>query len=433
MMKARICSEIRSWRRLSMVARLIVVVTLGVGSVATNASLVAHWKFDESSGPTAHDSAGPYTGTLSTGGSAFVSGGISGNAISLDKAANGFVSMGDVLGLTSGDFSIVSWVKTAPGDTSETSYVVGKQASGYDNGYLLALSRSGVYGLPGKAFFYGSASPGQEVVSTTSVNDGSWHQIIGVYHAGGNALIYVDGTPAEASKLSRPIVANTVAFMIGGGSVGSSAPGGLFTGLIDDVQIYNYALSDSEIDFLFQHPGQVVLDCSQQLAAAQTQLAAANATNAVLQSQLTEANTANASLIAQLAAASATNASLTAQLAAAAATIATQQAQLVAAGNANSALQTQLATCNSALATANQLVQNLQDQVQDLLVPLQALTQAWRTTFRDPQFEIRGATSVEQLQNLVLEILELPRGEQQKLFMGLGGHKGKGHGNGAGP
>src|SRR5213079_3191858 len=70
-------------------------------------------------------------------------------------------------------------------------------------------------------------------------------------------LIYVDGAPAEAGKLSQPIVANAVAFLIGGVNF-NGVPTGLFTGLIDDAQIYNYALASSEVGFLFQHPGQEI-------------------------------------------------------------------------------------------------------------------------------------------------------------------------------
>jgi len=50
------------------------------------------------------------------------------------------------------------------------------------------------------------------------------------------------------------------------------------------------------------------------------------------------------------------------------------------------------------------------------VLPLQLLTQTFRTAFNDPEFEIRGRTVIEQQQNLILEILNLPRGQQQELF-----------------
>src|SRR2546430_15227356 len=220
------------------------------------AKALAHWKFDETSGTTAHDSAGSYDGTLSSGGASFVPGGISSCALSLSKTNNGFVNMGDVLRMGSGDFSVVAWVKMNPGDAAP-SMVLGKAQAGFPNGYLVEINQNGGYAQPNKVYFYDSDYPGQEVTSTTSVNDGNWHQIVGVYVAGANKYIYVDGAPAEASNASRPLVVDDAKFVIGGVD-SDGTPGSAFTGLIDEVQIYNYALSPSEVDFLFQNPAQEI-------------------------------------------------------------------------------------------------------------------------------------------------------------------------------
>ncbi len=220
------------------------------------AKALAHWKFDETNGSVAHDSAGTFDGALSPAGASFVPGGISRNAIRLSKATNGFVNMGDVLRLDNGDFTVMAWIKLNAGDTAEGA-IVGKQITGFANGYILVANGAGGYSQPNKAWFYESDQPGQEVTSSTSINDGNWHQIVGVCEASGNKYIYVDGAPAEASKASRPMIANEGKLLIGGLDFGGT-PGSLFTGLIDEVQIYNYALSSSEIDFLFQNPSQEI-------------------------------------------------------------------------------------------------------------------------------------------------------------------------------
>jgi len=219
---------------------------------------LAHWTFDETGGSIAHDSAGSHDGLLSTNGASFVTNGIAGNAVSITKAGNGFVNMGNVLGLESGDFSVLAWVKMTEGDTNQST-ILSKQRAGYANGYVIAANLTSGYGQPSKAWFYDSDFHGQEVTSTSSVNDGEWHQIVGVYVAGANKYIYVDGAPAEASNASRPIVANPGKFVVGGVDF-DGTPGGTFSGLIDDVQIYNYALNPAEIDFLFGHPGQAVAE-----------------------------------------------------------------------------------------------------------------------------------------------------------------------------
>jgi hypothetical protein len=244
---------------LETLASLAVVLALAANSITTRAAVIAHWTFDESSGPTAHDSAGSFHGSLSPSGAAFVSGGISGNALLLSRASNGFVNMGDVLGLTSGDFSLAAWVKMSAGDTTAETVVLGKHAAFYDNGYLMGINSVGTGGQVNKAMFY-EESVFTAPVSTTSVNDGNWHQIVAVYQSGGNKFIYVDGAPAEGIEPSQAFLSTLAPFLIGGDAPGG-IPRGLFTGLIDDVQIYNQALSAGDVDYLFQHPGQVVAVC----------------------------------------------------------------------------------------------------------------------------------------------------------------------------
>jgi hypothetical protein len=239
---------------LTMLAALLALTT---ASVTSRAAAIAQWTFDELSGSVAHDSVGSFNGNLSAGGAAFVSGGIAGNALSLSRGANGFVTMGNVLGLTSGDFSIVAWVKMNAGDTTAETVVLGKHAAFTDNGYLIGINSVGTGGQVNKAMFYeGSAIVGAPV-STTSVNDGNWHQIVAVYQAGGNKSMYVDGAPAEDIKTSQGFLPTAAPFLIGGDTP-TGIPRGLFTGLIDEVQIYNQVLSDVDVNFLFQNPAQVV-------------------------------------------------------------------------------------------------------------------------------------------------------------------------------
>lgn len=215
------------------------------------AGTVAHWPFDENGGDTAFDVVGSHHGVL--GGSATLGAqGVSGGAISLDHTTGDLVLMGDVFGFTSGDFSISVWVKTTT--TVPESVVVGKHMSGVGVGYFVCLNTSAGYGETEKAYFYHSTSPGNAPISTTTVNDGAWHHIVAVYAAGATAKIYVDGSPAEDSGTSSPIGATSAVFMVGGITYGTT-PTALFTGLVDDLQLYDHALSDQEVDLLFANPG----------------------------------------------------------------------------------------------------------------------------------------------------------------------------------
>lgn len=227
---------------------------------------VAHWKFDEAPGSTvAVDSRGNFNGTNSPTGAAFVGGGRSGNAMSLDRAANGFANFGNILPFTAGDFTVNAWIKTAPGDPQPDANFLSKHQSGTVNGYILSYS----WGAPGanvanKAWFLvgdritNGFFVREPVTSATDVNDGNWHQLVGVYRAGSVTTIYVDGAPLEGSILSSPVAGGNDPFIIGGNMLGASVES-RFSGLVDDVQVYNRALADAEIDFLYQNPGQPVV------------------------------------------------------------------------------------------------------------------------------------------------------------------------------
>jgi len=229
----------------------VVLISLGTTPDAIAQSL-GQWHFDEDSGSVAADSVGVNNGILN-GDASFVTGGISGNAVSVSKAGNGFVEMGDVFPMTSGDFSIVVWLKTSPGDQQSDLFPAAKHVSGTLNGYFLAVNNSSNYGQTDKAWFYTSVNPGSEVISTTSVNNGEWHQIVAVYRASGQAEIFVDGGHAEASHSVPPIVDNAASFMAGGIYLGA-APIGSFDGQLDELQVYGHALNGEEVQLLFDDP-----------------------------------------------------------------------------------------------------------------------------------------------------------------------------------
>ena len=192
------------------------------------------------------------------GDAAFVPGGISGDAVSMTTAGGGLVNMGDNFGFTSGDFSVVAWVLLEAGDQTSDYVIVGKHRATQVAGYILGANQNGGYGQTDKAWFYDSnGSPGDDPRSTTSINDGNWHQVVGVYHDGGAAEIYVDGAGVEDSKTADIINATSAPFVVGGLDF-AGVPRSLINGSIDEVQLYDHALTDSQIQFLFENPGFVI-------------------------------------------------------------------------------------------------------------------------------------------------------------------------------
>ena len=235
----------------------LLAVCVLVPASPASALLIAHWGFDQNPGDSvAVASAGGVDGNL-FGDAAFVPGGVSGNAISVSRNGGGYVSMGTNFGL-SGTFSVAAWVKTAPGYQTADAIMVSKHTGGSSNGYFLGMNTSAGFGQTDKAYFYPSASFGQEAISTTNVNDGDWHLIVGVFDSG-TARMYVDDGPAE--DMTGPglsIVANAAPFLVGG-VFNNNANVSRFDGLIDDVRLYDEALTQSQIEALIPEPASLAL------------------------------------------------------------------------------------------------------------------------------------------------------------------------------
>ena len=407
-------------------AQLTNVLNLADGGAA------ARWSFDEIDGTMVHDSVGSYNGTLSAAGASFVPGGISGNALRLNSVSNGFVNFGNVLPFTQGNFSVVAWVKMQAGDMTQDRLIIAKHAGYTQNGYFLNINSTGHAPL-NKALFYDGGFFGsgvdQAVSSTTSVNDGAWHQIVGVHVAGGNKFIYVDGAPAEASNASQPVMANTAPLLVGGVSLDGILTG-TFTGLIDEVQIYNRSLTPEEVDDLFHHPTHVQLSYPQQVALLESQLASANAANVQLQSQLNAANASNAVLQVTIGRLTTNNLALQSQLGTANATIADLRSQIRGANSTISSLQAKLAAATAAnanlqlqLNAANAVKARLQVQLAQIFLSIDSLTELFQNEFDKPNFRIPGATLELQVSNIVSAIQLLKHGEQHKIFLILENRK----------
>lgn len=86
------------------------------------------------------------------------------------------------------------------------------------------------------------------VTASTSINNGSWHQVAGTYD-GSEVRIYVDGKLENNVPYSSPLdYSPNPNFVIGKWDQG----GREFKGLIDEVRIYNRVLSEAEIQQLYE-------------------------------------------------------------------------------------------------------------------------------------------------------------------------------------
>jgi len=226
--------------------------------------LVAHWKFDETEGRIARDVSGRHDGQLTASGAAFVAAGVSGGALQLDRTQNGMVAVPHIPEIATTDFSIVLWTKLTAGDTTPTTIPIGQHETWYNNGTMVLLNASSGWGATGKASYFVQTGF-DNVRSTTTINDGQWHQIVATHKQGGPMSIYVDGAPVEDTQPSVPIADRQAPLLMGGlyGIEVTAIPKGAYTGWIDDVQLYRQALDDAQVDLLFHNPGKNLADLDQ--------------------------------------------------------------------------------------------------------------------------------------------------------------------------
>jgi len=233
---------------------------LALGAAPAHANLVARWSFDEGGGASAIDSVGGFDAALQGSASIAANGGISGGALVLDESTAALANAGDhleFLGTTT--FSIQAWVNTT---RTTGALVVGRHVTNYLNGYWLGLNDTGdgdPHELSGSFHLYQSDNP-QLDSGNRNINDGQWHQIVGVRDSSANQIrLYVDGqrVPTASSTGSLVSIIDTPApFLIGGAVVGGT-PTNTYTGMIDEVRVWNTALSDEDVSFYFQHPWSV--------------------------------------------------------------------------------------------------------------------------------------------------------------------------------
>jgi carboxymethylenebutenolidase len=191
--------------------------------------LVAHYKLDETEGRTVKDSAGGHDGTLH-GEPLWQPGGGQAKGAAQFDGIDDYISTGFVLDPAAGPFSVFAWIRGgAPGQ------VIVSQAGGAN---WLAIDAGGrlMTGLSRPAGGRQNPSP---LVSTASIVDGSWHQV-GLVWDGAARTLYADGV-LVGQDVQQGVASSSGGLYIGCGA--NREPGTFFLGLIDDVRIYNQAVT----------------------------------------------------------------------------------------------------------------------------------------------------------------------------------------------
>lgn len=205
----------------------------GTGGTSSN-GLVAAYGFEETAGTTVFDASGAgNNGTISNAARTNV--GRFGRALSFN-GTNAWVTAKDAASLDlSKAMTVEAWVNPAV-SLSGWASIVAKEASGTNAVELMANTGSN---QPGIGL---STSKWWELPGGTSLPANTWKHLAATYD-GATLKMYVDGTQVAQGAVTGGIQVTDGVLRIGGNSVW----GEYFNGRIDEVRVYNRALSQAEI------------------------------------------------------------------------------------------------------------------------------------------------------------------------------------------
>jgi N-acetylneuraminic acid mutarotase len=187
---------------------------------------VAYWNLDETEGDIASDSANDNDGTVYGDPAWQPEGGIVGGALEFD-GIDDYISISSFMStVTKSSLSVFTWIKGGmPGQ------VIISQKGRSD--WLLADTTEG--SLMTELKFLGMS--GVPLYSHAVITDGNWHRV-GLVWDGSNRILYVDDVEVVSDTYDKGRLFGRL--QIGAGM--NLDPGTFFSGLIDDVRIYNRAV-----------------------------------------------------------------------------------------------------------------------------------------------------------------------------------------------
>jgi sugar lactone lactonase YvrE len=187
---------------------------------------VAHFKLDETKGCMVNDSARNFDVTVYGDPQWQPTEGIIGGALLLD-GFDDYIKTGFVLNPEYGELSVFAWIKGgAPGQVvvSQTGGANWLCADTLDGNLMTKLKSSGRSGCT--------------LLSQTNITDGNWH-CVGLVWDGSKRILYVDDV-AVAQDTQPNLEGSDNGLYIGTGK--NMEPGTYWSGLIDDIRIYNHAV-----------------------------------------------------------------------------------------------------------------------------------------------------------------------------------------------
>lgn len=218
-------------------------------------TLLAHYKLNEAAGTSGANSVldasgNGYHGTPA--GCTFNQEGRIDKAVSLNGTSHA-IDCGDVEALKLNAFTLAAWVSSGRAATNSTYYwYIAQRGSVFDAGYGIHFYDRYLAGTQGfEVWLRGSSLKTCRAENTYNTLSG-WNHVCGVHDGSEYLSIYINGsyvTRTATAGVTPSTAANN--FRIGDDDRTSEANGLLWSGAIDDVRIYNTALTAAQISAIY--------------------------------------------------------------------------------------------------------------------------------------------------------------------------------------
>jgi len=202
--------------------------------------LLSYWAFEDNLDDSAHNNASTDSQSNDVGswvGNAAYNIGRLGKGLTLTGTQHVQIPNSFDLDRSGSDLTISAWIKVDTWDTDWQALL----AKGEANNYRIARNGNNNERL--------SYAGGQNDVSGGSVNDGDWHHIVAITKDGISSELWIDGALVNLNA-GNPTISNNASLPLLIGANPESTTLRRWKGSIDEVALWDRALSSAEITFL---------------------------------------------------------------------------------------------------------------------------------------------------------------------------------------
>lgn len=200
-----------------------------------NSNFKGVWHLPNGTVLTANDSKGVNNGTLVNSPTADPASQFIGGAANFASASSQYITMGNVIDFTTGDFTIEFWYKSSSG---ASGYLLAKRASIPAACYIVYFNGGGNITL----YLETNGSNWKQIIDTnTNTADGGWHHFVGIRSGASNPTLTITIDGVDASWTSQG--SGTVGSVTNSGDLTFSSLTSLYNGSLDEVRILDIEIS----------------------------------------------------------------------------------------------------------------------------------------------------------------------------------------------